>query len=271
MKLTHHIDRESFLIYELSTCPNSYWTSTSREEYFELIWFTYKAELSPASALPKQPYISLIPIYRAAPFTSTDKNGYLIAFKRIYLEEDDKEFALDVFKLFNDGGQDSTLILDAEVTHRLAYLKNLIEDEYHNTFGTFLVLKPLLKVYLLNLVRMQQKAFLNQDVNQKRVYKFIMLLNEHYLTERKVAFYANSLDISEKRLNQILMDKMHKTATQQLHNRLILEAKRLLTVSELTIKEITYELNFADRGYFSRFFKKQTGQTPEEFKLLTAK
>lgn len=271
MKLTHHIDKESILIYELGTCPENYWTSAAREEYFELIWFCYKDDFIPADTVSKQPYVCLIPIYRAVPFSTADKDGYLLAFKRTYLEEDDKEYALDVFKLFNNEGQYATLVLDAEVTHRLGYLKHLLEDEYHNPFGTYLVLKPLLKVYLLNLIRMQQKAFLNQDVNQKRVYQFIMLLNEHYLRERKVSFYASRLDITEKRLNQILMEKMHKTATQQLHKRLILEAKRMLTVSELTIKEITYELNFADRGYFTRFFKKQTGQTPEEFKKLSAK
>lgn len=271
MKLTHHIDKESFLIYELSTCPESYWTNAGRKDYFELIWYVYKDDVTPAENLHKQPYVCLIPLYRAVPFSADDKNGYLIAFRRTYLEEDDKEYALDVFKLFNDEGQFSTLILDAEVTHRLGYLKHLIEDEYHNPYGTFLALKPLLKVYLLNLIRMQQKAFSNQDVNQKRVYQFIMLLNEHYLTERKASFYSAKLDISEKRLNQILLEKMETTATQQLHKRLILEAKRMLTINELTIKEIAYKLNFADSGYFSRFFKKQTGTTPENFKQLSAK
>jgi AraC-like DNA-binding protein len=92
-----------------------------------------------------------------------------------------------------------------------------------------------------------------------------MLLESNYLQVRNTDFYAGKLGISSKRLNQILKDKLDKTGTQLIHDRIILESKRLIIHSESTIKEIAYDLGFSDRPYFSRFFKKQTGQTPDEF------
>jgi len=265
MKFTHRIDPEKFLIYELDNCPESYFQRVNREEYFELIWFSYKANIIPEMQEERQ-YVYLIPPFRSVPISVKDKQGYLIAFKRDYLEEDDKEYALDVFNLFNIQGQYALIPLDPDTAGRLVHLHALIDDEYHHPLGTYLVLKSLLKVFLLNLIRINQHAFLNQDINQKRVYQFILLMDAHYQTERKASFYADKLGISQKRLNQILVEKMHKTLTQLLHNRVILEAKRRLINSDHTIKEIAYQLNFEDPGYFSRFFKKQTGLTPEKFK-----
>lgn len=266
MRFRHAIDPDSFIVRDISHVTEAYWLSAERNEYLELIMFNYKIELQPRQLEDHQFYIYLIPLNRAHKITTHDKQGYLIAFKRAYLEEDDKEYSLDVFKLFNNEGQYTTMVLDNDVAARLNKIKLLMEEELHLALGTYLVIKALLKAYLLNLIRVHQNAFLEQDVNQKRVYQFIMLLNEYYQKERKASFYAGKLGISEKRLNQILIEKTQSTVTRQLHKRLVLEAKRMLLSGELTIKEIAYQLNFEDRAYFTRFFKKQTGLTPEIFK-----
>jgi len=96
----------------------------------------------------------------------------------------------------------------------------------------------------------------------------MMLLESNFNAVTNIDFYAGKLGISSKRLNQILKEKLNKTGTQIIHDRIILEAKRKIIHSEVTIKEIAYDLGFSDRPYFSRFFKKQTGQTPEEFQKM---
>ncbi|WP_284463884.1 helix-turn-helix domain-containing protein [Chryseobacterium sp.] len=265
MKFIHQIDSSKFIFFELDSYSENYLQNPQRADFFEIIWFQNDSENN-----EEEQYISLIPLYRLEKPDLKDKSGCVIAFKREYLEEDDKEYALDVFNLFNMHGQYSSFRLDNDVIETLHYLKVLIEKEYNNSMGTYLVLKSLLKVFLLNLIRINQNYFLNQDVNQKRVYQFIMLMDKYYKTERKADFYSSKMGISEKRINQILKEKMSKTLTQLLHERVVLEAGRMLISSELTIKEIAFDLNFDDPAYFSRFYKKQTGESPEDFKRNNA-
>ncbi|MFP3834518.1 helix-turn-helix domain-containing protein [Chryseobacterium sp. SIMBA_028] len=265
MKFIHQIDPSKLTFFELDSYSEDYLRNPQRAHFFEIIWFRNDSEKK-----EEDQYISLIPLYRIEKPDLKGKNGCVIAFKRDYLEEDDKEYALDVFNLFNMHGQCTSFRLNKDVVETLQHLKVLIEKEYTSSMGTYLVLKSLLKVFLLNLIRINQNYFLNQDVNQKRVYHFIMLMDEYYKTERKADFYSSKMGISEKRINQILKEKMNKTLTQLLHERVVLEAERMLISSELTIKEIAFDLNFDDPAYFSRFYKKQTGQSPEVFKRKNA-
>lgn len=260
-KFIHQIDPSKFTFFEFQDSPDHYMSGSQRAHCFEILWLR-NTDTPPAEGQS----VYLIPLYRSEKISLKGREGYVIAFKRDYLEEDDKEFALDVFNLFNLHGQYTYLHLNDDIAETLHYLKILIEKEYQNSMGSYLVLKALLKVFLLNLIRASQHYFLNQDIHQKRVYQFIMLMDEHYKTERKAEFYASKMGISEKRINQILKDKMNKTLTQLLHERVVVEAERMLLSGELTIKEIAFDLNFDDPAYFSRFYKKQTGRSPEDFK-----
>lgn len=255
------------MIYDIQDCPESYLKGIERDEFFEIIWYVDPTE---TNGLEAEHQMYLIPPFRSAGISLKDKKGFLIAFKREYIEEDDKEYALDIFNLFNLQGQISLLTIPKETHQNLLHVRQLMLFENTNELGSYLVIKALLKVFLLHLIRLNQDAFLNQDTNQKRVYEFCILLDKFYDTERKSSFYSDKLGITEKRLNQILQEKMSRTVTQLIHARIILEAKRKLTASEKTIKEIAYELNFEEHSYFSRFFKKQTGLTPEDFKKKIA-
>ncbi len=265
MKFIHQIDPSKFIFFELSHAPANYLHRSQRAHFFEIIWMKdYKRGEDHSNE--EGGYIYFIPPYRSTKPEVEDKNACIIAFDREYLEEDNQEYALDVFNLFNMHGQLSGFAIDRNTAETLQHLTLLIEKEYNNPMGTYLALKALLKVLLLNLIRINQHYFLHQDLNQKRVYQFIMLMDKHYKTERKADFYSNKMGISEKRINQILKEKMNRTLTQLLHERVIVEAKRMLVSCELTIKEIAYHLNFDDPAYFSRFYKKHTGHTPEDFK-----
>ncbi|RYZ32209.1 MAG: AraC family transcriptional regulator, partial [Sphingobacteriales bacterium] len=67
-------------------------------------------------------------------------------------------------------------------------------------------------------------------------------------------------------LNALCQDLLGKTAGELIRDRILLEAKRLLVNADISISEIAWQLNFADNSYFSKFFKKQAGTTPEAFR-----
>jgi AraC family transcriptional activator of pobA len=270
MNTTNQPPLQKSVIYirNLANCPPSYLNDPSRKEFFEVVWlkdeFPLHALKNPAMQ-QKGDWIYLIPPYRVHQLNKAGKNGVLLSFKQELLEDEDKEFLLDLFKAFNVQGEFSCLQLTPEEATALASVYALLEQEYQTVTNSYLIVKALLKVFLLKLMQVKEQQFTSHDVNQKRVYAFFMLLENHYQEVRNIEFYAEQLGISAKRLNQILKENLDKTGMQLIHDRVILEAKRNIIHSERTIKEIAYHLNFSDRPYFSRFFKKQTGQTPEEF------
>ncbi|PQA60697.1 helix-turn-helix domain-containing protein [Siphonobacter curvatus] len=99
-----------------------------------------------------------------------------------------------------------------------------------------------------------------------RIRQYEELLEEQFLDIREVKTYAEQLHISPNHLNNICKTLLGKTASQLLYERIIIEAKRLLTHTALSIKEIGYLLHFEDPSYFVRFFRTHTGQTPLDFR-----
>ncbi|QES88050.1 helix-turn-helix domain-containing protein [Rhizosphaericola mali] len=261
---SHLLDPSKFVVSELTQNHNNKIFKTNQVLLFKMFW--YHENINRNEDASRLNTILFVPPSQTLNKSIFYEEGFIIAFDREYLQEDDKEFSIDVFNLFNSDEQNRKLIISKEVEDNLNHVMQLMRFEVDNEFGSFLVLKPLVKVFLLQLIRLSQNKFLKQDVHQKRIYQFLMLLEENFITQRKCSFYANHLGLSAKRLNQILNTKMNTTVTQQIHSRLLLEAKRMLVESELTIKEIAYNLQFNDHSYFSRFFKKNSGFTPEEYK-----
>jgi len=261
------LEKSSIYIRSLEHCPPSYLNDPGRRDFFEIVWLQNEFPLHEVNEGEKErgDWIYLIPPYRVHQLNKAGKNGILLSFKRDFLDDEDKEFYLDIFKIFNIQGEFSCLPLSISSAAELNKIYPLLDEEYKEQSGSFLILKALLKVFLLKLIRIKEHVFTDHDVNQKRVYEFMMLLEENYQQERTAEFYASILGISSKRLNQILKEKLDKTGMQLIHDRIILEAKRKIIHSENTLKEIAYELGFSDRPYFSRFFKKQTGSSPEDF------
>lgn len=264
------VDLDSTLLYirNLDSCPPSYLYDPARKDFFEVLWLQDEYPLhkvAPELAAEKGQWVYLMPPYRVHQLNKAGKKGILFSFKRELLEEEDKEFALDVFRIFNISGEFTTLQLTPVMVERLNKVYELLEAEYRDNSGNLIMIKSLLKVFLLHLIKMKKEEFTSLDINQKRAYEFLLLLEDHYIEERNVQFYADKLGLSTKRLNQVLKEVLNETSVQLLHDRLILEAKRQIIHSENSIKEIAWVLGFKDRPYFSRFFKVHTGTTPEDF------
>ena len=86
------------------------------------------------------------------------------------------------------------------------------------------------------------------------------------LTNRKVQFYAQQLQISTKQLNRITQEIIKKPVKQYIKERLIMEIKRLLMNTDWPIKVVAYQTGFEEPTNFVKYFKKETNQTPSAFR-----
>lgn len=95
--------------------------------------------------------------------------------------------------------------------------------------------------------------------------RFITLVNEHCKTQRTTAFYANRLYLSPRYLSTVIRDVSGRTVVEWVNQAVILEAKVLLKHSDLLTYQIADELHFPNPSFFSKFFKRMTGMTPQEY------
>ena len=95
--------------------------------------------------------------------------------------------------------------------------------------------------------------------------RFISLVNTYSKTERNVSFYADKLSLTPRYLNTVIRQASQQTVMDWINQSIILEAKVLLKHSNRLVYQISDELNFPNPSFFSKFFKRMTGMTPQEY------
>lgn len=95
---------------------------------------------------------------------------------------------------------------------------------------------------------------------------FKIMVRQNYKTLKSPSEYAEKLNISRGYLTEAIREVTGKPAQHWIHQEIMIEAKRLLAFTHLTIKEIAYELGYNDHTYFSRLFSKLETQSPSEFR-----
>ncbi|MFS4418517.1 helix-turn-helix domain-containing protein [Maribacter sp. 2307ULW6-5] len=105
----------------------------------------------------------------------------------------------------------------------------------------------------------------HQKAEDSVTYEFKQLAAHNIKTHRDVAWYANRLHLSAKILSEKMKLNLGKTASQFLHDLMILEAKIMLQNPNMTISETAYALNFSDPSTFGKYFKKYAGVTPSKY------
>jgi AraC-like DNA-binding protein len=98
------------------------------------------------------------------------------------------------------------------------------------------------------------------------VKRFYQLIEEHYHQNWTVGQYADNLAVTANHLTQTIKQLTGKTSAQIIHAKEILEMKRLLVHTSLDVSEIAVQMGFPDQSYFSKFFKRETGKTPLEYR-----
>jgi AraC family transcriptional activator of pobA len=201
---------------------------------------------------------------------TADTQGFVIAFsKEFFVLNGTDASILNDIPAFNKTS-DPYLLMDDQ---NFEDIKNLIimteqvfkgNDVYkEKMLGAFISIllfkcKPLFKI---------NPGVKLPDISSQQLFqRFNKLVEEKFIELHKVNEYADLLNVSPNYLSESIKKITGKTAGEQIQDRLILEAKRLLLHSAVSAKEVAYQLNFNDPSYFSRFFKTNTGVSPEEFR-----
>lgn len=165
----------------------------------------------------------------------------------------------------------ATPVLQLSEPHFADVLQELeqINKEYQRAdWLSVRIISNRLRVLLSLLERFYEEAHPsnNQQPLRRLVKQFLALLELHYKENATVEYYAEQLHITPQYLNIVCKKETGATAGHCIRQRILLEAKRLLTLTGQDVKEIAYELGFSDTSYFSRFFRRYTGQTPVAFR-----
>ena len=131
-------------------------------------------------------------------------------------------------------------------------------------------LKGLLTSFLAQVIRLTGLKARPIHQIENLVDKFKLLVETHFKREHRVEFYAQELGVTPKALTMQLSRTLGKSPRLLIQDRFLLEAKRYLAYSDMSIAEIGFEIGFEDANYFTRFFKLHESQTPAQFRLKSS-
>jgi AraC family transcriptional activator of pobA len=200
-------------------------------------------------------------------YRDTPTYGYLIYFKpqcfSYFKPSFEKEFPFfsmhhtDFFRII----QENFLELGPHFEEIFSAYEN--SDDHKVASLKLLALLYQLKEFILHNDLLTERLATPEQLLLK---KFITLINTNYIEKRRVDEYAEMLFVTPNHLSQAIKSISGKNALSYINERITSEAKSLISYTELSIAEITYKLDFSDPANFGKFFKKQTGFTPLEFR-----
>lgn len=109
-----------------------------------------------------------------------------------------------------------------------------------------------------------------QGARDALVRRYLALVEQHYRGHEALPFYAQALGVTPDHLSRTCRHVLRQSALQILHERLMLEARRLLAYSSLSVTQVAQSLGYDDAAYFSKFFSRAVGSTPSEYRALVA-
>lgn len=257
---------------------NSHFDHIQRNNYFSLIWVQegngkvkadfaeYEFEANTLFAFsPYQPYMITAkePVKGIAIYFHSD---FFCIFKH------HKEVSCNGV-LYNNIYNPPFVKVDELSAATFHMLSEQIKNEMQNTdLAQYELLVSYLKIFLITAARLktqQQPEAAEVLKDQKEpfiLHKLKDAIEENFKTKHSPVDYAELLYITPKALAKITKTHFNKTLSSLINERIIIEAKRELYLTDKTVKEIAYELGYEDEYYFSRFFKVNADVSPQLYR-----
>lgn len=198
--------------------------------------------------------------------------GWVFRFKEDFLIKNAiSEKIINSLYLFNEYGKNPPLLIENK--NKSEFTDIIKQIEIAKTFKTYSydAVGALLKLFLIKSHNMCKTDENNnnskiQEAGSNLLYDFKKLIEKNYSKEHKVSFYAGMLAVTSDYLNKTVKNISGKSAKEHIQSKLITEAKRDLLFTTISNKELAFKLGFEEAAHFNKFFKKETGITPSEFK-----
>jgi AraC family transcriptional regulator, transcriptional activator of pobA len=249
-----------------------------RNNYYSLIWVTegngnVKSDFSKYDFV-ENTLFAFVP-YQPFMFASSEKiKGICIQFHSdfycIHLHQ--KEVACNGV-LFNNIYEPPFTLIDVTASKTFNMLIAQMKTEMQQAaLAQYELLVSYLKILLITASRLKtvqlsspNKAY--TDIKEPFILQNLKdAIEKDYKTKHSASDYASALNISAKALAKITKTYFNKTLTALISERIIIEAKRELYLTNKAIKEIAYELGYDDEYYFSRFFKTNADVSPQMYR-----
>lgn len=147
--------------------------------------------------------------------------------------------------------------------------ENIREEWIRDTPVKQQMLEHFSKLLIMQIARVggQDVSTTVDNSNDLRLYRrYSDLVEQHYADHWQLSDYTDKVGVSQSRLNQVCQKVANNPPKKLIHDRLLRETKRLLIFSNLSSNQISYRLGFKEPAYFSRFFKQNTGMTPQSYR-----
>lgn len=200
-----------------------------------------------------------------------DCEGFIMPFTETFLCRSAIETSfLNNSLLFNNPVSAPYIEVGKEDQLITALFDTIVDELGNEPYETkYYLLQSLLFAFLLKCERKYLQTGLEEMHDRTEwntAIQFRNLIDQNFSKDRSVAFYAGQLNISEKSLLRSTSSVFGKSPKEVIHERLLIEAKRLLLHSNANTKEISFTLGFDEPTNFVKYFKKYTQKTPLEFR-----
>jgi len=195
---------------------------------------------------------------------ASDSTGTLIQFMDVSYSDSDLNMRLNDRLWRGEGGvlfENSPELME-EFSQYLQLLRTQSKSERTYRSDTK---RNVLQAMLFDLLSVSQNMLI-QHKNESELYAFLKLIDAHHKEAHSVGFYIEKMVITEKKLGSLTKQHLGLSPLQVIHDRLIIEAKRLLVFADVQQKEIAFDLGFDSPARFSAFVKSKTGMTPSHLR-----
>ena len=194
-------------------------------------------------------------------------SGYLVEFDHSFYHPKEK---ISIQRLRKASNKNFCAFSLDRFNRIMNLLKSMFSEFKNRDDGYLDVIRSSLDIFFIEYVRQSPNpnAMVSTAATytQERFDEFLYLLDKYLTTHKQVSEYTGMMNLSAYQLNEITKSSIGKTASELINEHIILEAKRYLLATPNQVKDIADLLGYEDPSYFIRFFKKQTGSSPDAFR-----